>query len=581
MQRSTLAKRAWLLLFAAAAVAYIGGLGQIPLIGPDEPRYAQVAREMFERADPVTPTLGGRTWFEKPALAYWAMMASFLMFGISEWSARLGSALAGLLTILFVWWLGRRIEAAGGEEMRGFGLACAATTATCGGLVIFSRGASFDIFLTATLTAALACFLASELDGDEHQRRRLLVGFYAGVGAALLAKGLVGVVLPAGIIGLYFIFRRRWPRALLKSFWWGGLVALGVAATWYAPVVARHGWKFIDEFFVQHHFARYVSNKYNHPQPFYYYPPVALLLALPWTIFLLEGFTRAARLAWRPENASQRNDINSRADEATGDDAEAASRPLQEATRRPPLEATCSMRLFALAWLLFPVLFFSLSGSKLPGYILPALPGAMLLAGERLSRYLRGENGTRGMRLTGALALLLVLICGGYAVYAGIVSFSIALIIALPCVLAGALALLRPQARRLCAVSLVCAVLLLVALITAFGLQKIAESQSMYALLERARARGYASTPVLQLHDIERTSEFYAAVRITYDAEGQPARLQGPGEVAEALRRQGGAALVIVPLQYISQLTEAAYFETELIGDNGWNALVAVRLKHD
>jgi hypothetical protein len=205
----------------------------------------------------------------------------------------------------------------------------------------------------------------------------------------------------------------------------------------------------------------------------------------------------------------------------------------------------------------------------------------MLLAGERLLSYARGENGTRTMRLTGGLTLLLVLVCGGYAVYAGIVSYSFALIIALPALFAGERALLRPQQRLACIISLACAVLLLVALITAYGLEKVGESQSMYALFERARSRGYASTPVLQLHDIERTSEFYAAGRITYDAEGQPARLQGPGEVAELLHRSGDASLVIVPLQYLSQLTEAPYFETELIGDNGWNALVAVRLKHE
>ena len=74
MQRSVLAKRAWVLLFIGITVFYLWGLGLIPLIGPDEPRYAEVAREMLVRRDLITPTLGGHPWFEKPALLYWLMM---------------------------------------------------------------------------------------------------------------------------------------------------------------------------------------------------------------------------------------------------------------------------------------------------------------------------------------------------------------------------------------------------------------------------------------------------------------------------------------------------------------------------
>ncbi|HUQ32577.1 MAG TPA: hypothetical protein VM095_10685, partial [Pyrinomonadaceae bacterium] len=94
MLGSTLAKRAGLLFFLAVAAFYLYGLGHLPLLGPDEPRYAEVAREMYLRGDWVTPTLGGHTWFEKPALLYWMMMASYHFFGVSEWAARLGPALS-------------------------------------------------------------------------------------------------------------------------------------------------------------------------------------------------------------------------------------------------------------------------------------------------------------------------------------------------------------------------------------------------------------------------------------------------------------------------------------------------------
>src|SRR5918997_2679564 len=108
--------RAWLLFFLAAAAFYLYGLGHLPLIGPDEPRYAQVAREMYLRGDMVTPTLGTHTWFEKPALLYWMMVASYSAFGVAEWTARLGPALSGLFTALLIFWMGRRVERACGKD---------------------------------------------------------------------------------------------------------------------------------------------------------------------------------------------------------------------------------------------------------------------------------------------------------------------------------------------------------------------------------------------------------------------------------------------------------------------------------
>jgi 4-amino-4-deoxy-L-arabinose transferase-like glycosyltransferase len=182
------------------------------------------------------------------------------------------------------------------------------------------------------------------------------------MGAALLAKGLIGVVIPAGVAGVYYLLRRRWPDAW-KSVFWGFLLTVGVAALWYAPVIARHGWTFVDEFFVKHHFARYLSNKYHHPQPFWFYFAIIPALMLPWSAFLASGVEHARRWHWRGEDALSK------------------------------------LRIFALAWLLFPLLFFSVSGSKLPGYILPALPGAALLAGERLASFLRGEGSARALRV--------------------------------------------------------------------------------------------------------------------------------------------------------------------------------------
>src|SRR5438270_11416635 len=120
-----LAKRAWVVLLVVVCAVYFYGLGSVPLLGPDEPRYAEVAREMYARGDFVTPTLAGHTWFEKPALVYWLMMAAFRLFGVTEFAARAGSALAGVLAVFTVGRIARRAESESGESLRGFGVTCA------------------------------------------------------------------------------------------------------------------------------------------------------------------------------------------------------------------------------------------------------------------------------------------------------------------------------------------------------------------------------------------------------------------------------------------------------------------------
>src|SRR6266545_900329 len=156
---STLAKRGPVLLFLAIVGFYFYGLGHLPFVGPDEPRYAQVAREMFLRQDLITPTLGGHNWFEKPALLYWMMIASFKLFGVSEWAARLPAALSGLFTIAAVYCIGTRIDDPAVERVQGCSFWLTVASATTVGTVVFSRAARFGIILTMTRTWALAFYI--------------------------------------------------------------------------------------------------------------------------------------------------------------------------------------------------------------------------------------------------------------------------------------------------------------------------------------------------------------------------------------------------------------------------------------
>jgi 4-amino-4-deoxy-L-arabinose transferase-like glycosyltransferase len=552
-----LAKRAWPLFFLAAIAFYVYGIGALPLIGPDEPRYAQVAREMWLRGDMVTPTLGGHTWFEKPALLYWMVMAAFSAFGVSEWAARIGPACAGLLSILAVYWLGRRVELACAPESaaqdseaalagqpRALGFWSAVALASSAGLIVFSRAVSFDVIVTWTTAFALACFFVAEVERDEKRRRWLLAAFYAAVGASLLAKGLIGVVIPGGVVIAYFLLQRRWPeKRLLVSLLWGMPLALGVAAIWYGPVIQRNGWKFVDEFFIQHHFARYVSNKYRHPGPPYYYLPGILILALPWPAFLLSALVKARGWRWRSPDTLGR------------------------------------FRLFSLAWLVVPVAFFSVSGSKLPGYILPALPAAALLIGERLSRVARGEGRAIAVRLTGLLLLLLA--SGGtyYVRRTAYTSTACAALMLGPLFIAGVFSLVAAHLRRAALMLTAGAMLLSMALaINCVGVV-VGQRESTRGLLEQASARGLSRAPVCGLYVIERTAEFYAGERVMRDASGEVLRFEGAAPVLEAARRTGGPLLVFVPLDGLKQLTDFQPLDTEIIGDNGTVALVIAKAK--
>ena len=466
MHPSTLAKRHYIFLFLVIIAFYLFGIGSLPLLGPDEPRYAQVAREMFMRGDPVTPTLGGHTWFEKPALLYWMIAASFKVFGVSEFSARLGPSVCGLLTIAAVWCVGRKIDA---------GFWSLIVTATCLGLIVFSRAASFDVVITMTTTWALAFFLLHELRSTG-SKKALLIGFYACVGLSLIAKGLVGIVVPFGVVGLYYLLRRKWPeRAVWVSLVWGLPLALAVSAVWYGPVIARHGWSFIDEFFLQHHFARYVSNKYHHPQPFYFFPAIILMLVLPWTPYLIYALVKARRWTWR------------------GDDNVSVA------------------RVFAVAWLVLPIVFFSFSGSKLPGYVLPALPGAALLVADML----RQRRPVVPMALAGSTV-----------------------------------------------------VLVLVALI--FFAKPIANKESVRDLLLLADARGYAGAPVLARNSDDRSAQFYAHDRVVYGDDEDVLTFDRISNV-EA-RKISERLVVLIPVEYVENFRNTPGIE--VIGDNGRTAIL-------
>jgi 4-amino-4-deoxy-L-arabinose transferase-like glycosyltransferase len=543
LQPSILAKRGSILLFAAFILFYFYGLGHLPFVGPDEPRYAQVAHEMFLRRDWITPTLGGYLWFEKPALLYWMAMAAFKLFGTSEWPARSAGAISGLLTVAAVYWIGRRTERSGAVEQHGaIGFWSAFVAGTSGGLIAFSRAVSFDILVTMTIAWALALFFAAELEVNQKSQRRLLAGFYFAIGLSLLAKGLVGFVIPFGVIGAYYTLRGKAPsRKILLSMVWGIPLSLALAAVWYGPMFWKHGTLFFDEFIIKHHFQRYATNKYHHPGRIYYYLLILPLLALPWSALLIDGVLKARRAFWK------------------GSD-----------------DPVSRLQTFALAWIFLPLIFFSISSSKLPGYILPVLPAVALLAGSRLAQLHSDARNNWAIRATGVLGLLFAIAVLAFAWQSGKISIRAALLVAAFAGTAGALALLLRRSRQAAALLIgaaTCAIVVVALHSIAPGL---VDPESSKRLIQLADERGYGHARVFGLQRDDRSPEFYAAGRVVYGEDHEPVMYDGIGQVIYETHLRKETLLVLIPMGDLGSLRQAESVQIDVIANNGRLAIVAV-----
>ncbi len=273
-----------LLLAGFCAFLFLYGLGQIGLIGADEPRYAQVAREMLVRHDWITPVLGGHPWLEKPPLYYWQAMMAYAIFGVSDWAARLPSALDATFLVLAVYFFLRRFRP--GCEVDG-----ALIVASSAGIVGYARAASMDMALAAAFTAGMLGWWAWRESG----KRSYLLAFYGFMALGTLAKGPVAPLLAAVVIVLYAAAVGE-LRMVLKTLWLPGIVLFcAIALPWYVAVQIRNP-EFFRQFIVEHNFERFSKNLYHHTEPFWYYLPVMALALVPWTIFAIAALVQPIRL---------------------------------------------------------------------------------------------------------------------------------------------------------------------------------------------------------------------------------------------------------------------------------------------
>ncbi|MDE3011782.1 MAG: glycosyltransferase family 39 protein [Pseudomonadota bacterium] len=351
-----------LLVWALLAALWWSGLDERPLARPDEGRYAEISREMALGSDWITPRLNGIQYFEKPPLQYWATALAYRGFGVGERTARLWTVGCGFLSLVLTAWLAGAAGAAPGAALL-------APLVLAGALYAGLLGHinTLDSGVSAFLTATLACYLQSRRSPAS---RRWMLAAGACAGLAMLSKGLIAVALPGVALLLYTFINRDlsgWRR--LHPLAATGTLLL-VAGPWFLACSLRNP-GFAEFFFVHEHFQRFTSTIHQRVEPVWYFLPLLLVGLLPWTLVL----PRALLQAW--------------ASPAT---PPAGFRPLR----------------FVLAYGIGVVAFFSLSGSKLPGYILPAFPAFAVLIAHSLASAPRLPRLALG---TGSLlqALLLLL----------------------------------------------------------------------------------------------------------------------------------------------------------------------------
>src|SRR6185312_1261519 len=332
------------------------GLGAFGLTGADEPRYAQIAREMFLRHDWIVPTLNGSPWLEKPALLYWKMMNSYAVFGVSDWAARIPAAFHAAAVVFGIFFFLRRFRF--GSE-----LDAAMIAASSAGMIGFGRGASTDMLVSAPFALAMMCWWT----WHQTSKKLWLVIFYGLLGVGALAKGPVAPALAVLVVGAYAVLRRD-GRIFLRSLSLIGFLLFAVIVLpWYLAVQHRVP-QFFRVFFIEHNLERFGTNLYQHSQPFWYYIPVFLLATIPWTLFTVPALIDAGRNTWKHWRTNSQLENS----EPMTIDADA--------------QADDGLPSFLFLWIVVPIVFFSISRAKLPGYILPAIPAAALLTADYVHR---------------------------------------------------------------------------------------------------------------------------------------------------------------------------------------------------
>lgn len=390
--------RQGILLLLLSALVFVSGLGATHLWDDDETFFAEVAREMFVRGDFIVPWFNQELFAHKPPVMYWLMMGAFQLFGINEFSARLPAALFGIANVLLVWRLGTRLYSPRAGFWAGVALATSlnfvviARAAACDSELVFFCTLAVFLFVRGTFpksepTAAGPSLAATGGPGLRSPGWGTWAAVYAAMGAAVLVKGPIGVLLPGCVLGMTLLLWRgmqesspetrpastAWLQSTVRSARWLMLsfhpwrvvatawqmrpilavaTVLLVAGPWFAAVAWMTDGAFLHGFFGVHHFHRFTATMDNHAGPVWFYLAAICVGFFPWILLF-----RPAAIEWLRRFRD-----------------EPASRPAD---------------LLIVAWCVVWVGFFTLATTKFPHYVVPAYPALALFTGAFLAQWIR------------------------------------------------------------------------------------------------------------------------------------------------------------------------------------------------
>ncbi|MBW4562035.1 MAG: glycosyltransferase family 39 protein [Mojavia pulchra JT2-VF2] len=384
LQRPALAVTVSILwLIVIGWIAYGWNLGSIGLIDETEPLFAEASRQMYVTGDWITPFFNGETRFDKPALIYWCQAIAYTIFGVNEWAVRLPSAIAamGLVSLAFYtvhWSLARQdeLEQVSRPTRRYLTAAMAAAVmALSPEMIAWGRIGVSDMLLTGCIGSALLCFFrgyagkegtgreSSQSPIPNHQSpfpNKWYLACYILIAGAILTKGPVGIVLPGLIIAAFVLYLGK-----LREVWRemhplkGMLIILVLSVPWYALVIWRNGWNYINAFFGYHNIERFTEVVNGHSAPWYFYFLVVLIGFAPYSVYLPAAIARLKfwqRSHWLSQERSQQ------------------------------------LGLFVCVWFLGVFGFFTIAVTKLPSYVLPLMPAAAILVALLWSDLIPDQN---------------------------------------------------------------------------------------------------------------------------------------------------------------------------------------------
>jgi len=521
----------YLLLLLAVAIIWFGNIEYRKLIKPDEGRYAEIPREMVVSGDWVTPRLNDLKYFEKPPLQYWATASAYTVFGEHQWTSRLWVSLTGFAGIMLVWYAGMRLFGSTAGRYAAVLLGGSLLYVLTGHLNTLDMGVTF--FITLGIVGLL---LGQQAEINLRARRNWMCLAWIAMALAVLSKGLMGLVLPGAALFLYSIFQRDlgvWKR----MHWSLGLLLFMLVVTPWFYLVMKANPEFFQKFFIYEHYTRFTTKELGRYQPWYYFVPVLLLGMMPWTVLMFDTLMRT----WK--------------------DSERADKSFNPER-------------FLLIWAVFIYLFFSVSGSKLPSYLLPMFPALALLMGKQLA----AMEERRLFRMILPMLPVALLATGlapfteqradtplqhqMYGEYAA--WLEAAALVWLSGIIAGLL-LLRRQNKPV-AVLVLALTTLVAAQLGTSGYNTIAKERSAYLIADAIRPYIKANVPFYSVAMYEQTLPFYLKRTFTlvdyqdemaFGIKQEPQRwLADIPSLAQTWQMQAGA-YAIMPVDYFLQLQKA------------------------